>query len=99
MFDLIDWRLVVWGATWVTGAAVALAAVGFADYEAARLKARTRDLLRQPGYQAALRLGAALFAVGQAGLAANAWLAAAWLAVGAAFGWLTWKGYTSRHKP
>src|SRR5215207_1642561 len=97
-FDLIDWRLVGFGALWVLGAALALTAVGFADDEAGRGKTRTRVVLGRPGYQAAIYAGAAMFAVGQGGLAGNGWLAAAWVAVGAAFGWLAWRGYTSRDK-
>ena len=96
--DLIDWRLVGFGALWVLGAALALAAVGFADDEAARSKASTRLILGRPGYQAVIYAGAALFAVGQGGLAGTAWLAAAWVATGAAFGWLAWRVYTSRDK-
>jgi hypothetical protein len=95
-FDLIDWRLVGFGALWVLGAAAALAALGFAYDEAGRTRTPTRAVLAQRGYQSVLQAGGLLFAVGQAGLAASPWLAAAWLVVGAAFGWLAWRSYTSR---
>jgi len=76
---------------WVTGLAVALAAVRLADYEAARQKIRTREVLGQAGVQTAVYGGLALFALGQGALAEALWLRLAWLAVAAGFGWLAWR--------
>jgi len=91
VLSLVDWGLVAWGAVWVLGLAVALAAVSWADYEAARQKVRTREVLRRPRYQAAIYFGLALFALGQGGLAAWTWLRLIWLGVAAGFGWLAWR--------
>lgn len=90
MLELIDWRLVGFGGLWVFGLGVALAALSFADYEAARARVRTREVLRRPGYQAAIYLGLALFAAGQGALAAGWLLQAAWLLVAAGLGWAAW---------
>jgi hypothetical protein len=92
---LIDWWTVLWGAVWVAGLAVALAAVSRADYEAAQAKTRTREVLRQARYQTAVWGGLALFALGQGGLAGGWWLRVAWLVVGAGLGavaWRAWRG-------
>jgi hypothetical protein len=96
LLGLIDWRVVVWGTVWVTGLAVALAAVSLADYEAARAKARTRAVLGRAGFQAAVWGGLGLFALGQAGLAGATWLGAAWLAAAAGCGGLAWRAWRRR---
>lgn len=92
--DLIDWRLLGFSALWLSGLALLLAAVSFADYAAHARQTKTRAVLGEPGYQVALNAGLLLFCLGLVGSAQNWWEQALWLLLAAAFayqGWQAWR--------
>lgn len=91
--DLIDWRLVGFSALWIVGLSIELAALSFADYMAAQQGLRTRTVLGQPGYQAAINGGLVLFCLGLLGSARAWWEQLLWLALAAAFAYQTWAAW------
>lgn len=70
---MIDWPLVLFSAVWIGGAALALAALSFADWQASVRNERLRDVLRQALYQRLLLAAAFLICTGL-GLTAASWL-------------------------
>ena len=78
--DLIDWRKVGFGAMWITGLAVILSALGFADYHAHQEGVSIRDLLKCSGYQMAINGGLTLFCLGLIDTSRN-WLETVLLAL------------------
>jgi len=97
--DLIDWRLVAFSALWITGLSVLLAALSFADYIASQRRLRTRQVLLQPGYQAALYGGLVLFCLGVGGASNVWWQQLLWVVLAAAFGYQTWTAWRKRAGP
>ncbi len=85
---LIDWRLVSFSALWIAGLSLILAACSFADYSAAERHLRTRTVLRQPGYQAAINAGLVLFCLGLMGSSRTWWEQVLWGALAIAFAYL-----------
>lgn len=83
--DLIDWRMVGFASLWISGLAVILTTVGFADYHAAIARERLRDRLGQPASQIAINLGLALFSLGLLGSSAAWWEMVLWGLLAAAF--------------
>lgn len=83
--DLIDWRMVGFASLWILGLAVLLTVLGFADYHAKVEGRRIRDLLREPGYQAAVNGGLTLFCLGLLGSARAWWEKALWALLAVAF--------------
>ena len=83
--DLIDWRMVGSAALWITGLAVILSALGFADYHAAVAGRAFRQELGRPAYRAAVHLGLMAFSLGQLGASRPWWETALWIALAAAF--------------
>ncbi len=71
--DLIDWRMVGFGAMRITGLAVILSALGFADKPAHQEGVRIRDLLKCSGYQMAINRGLTLFCLGLIDFSRNWW--------------------------
>jgi hypothetical protein len=87
--DLIDWRTVVFAASWVTGLAIVLSALGFADHHAASSGRRFREEVARPKVSAAINFGLVLFCVGLAGSSRAWWEIVLWIALALAFA-----GYT-----
>ena len=83
--DLIDWRMVGFASLWITGLALILSALGFADYHAKIEVRRFRDVVKRHGYQAAINGGLALFCIGLINSARAWWEAVIWGVLGAAF--------------
>lgn len=83
--DLIDWRMVGFGAMWITGLAVILSALGFADYHAHQEGVRIRDLLKCSGYQMAINGGLTLFCLGLIDSSRNWWETVLWALLAGAF--------------
>lgn len=94
---MIDWTQVGFGALWILGLSLLLAAAGLADYEAGRRKARLRAVLAEPAYQAALNGGLGLFCLGLLGSARAWWEQVLWGLLVAAFvaqagqAWRRWR--------
>jgi hypothetical protein len=87
--DLIDWRMIGFAASWVTGLAIVLCALGFADYHAASSGRRFREEIARPRVSASINFGLALFCLGLAGSARSWWEIVLWIVLAAAFA-----GYT-----
>lgn len=87
--DLIDWRMVAFASLWITGLAMILAALGFADYHARRGRGGLREVLRRREYQVAIDAALTLFCLGLVGSAEAWWETALWSLLAAAFGYLT----------
>jgi hypothetical protein len=96
--ELIDWRLVGFSSLWILGLTIILVAFSAADYEASQAPShvRTRDVLRLPGYQAALWGGMVLFCLGLLGSARAWWEGALWLGFAVAFGYQAWQAWRRR---
>lgn len=85
---MIDLRIVVAGTLWITGLAVVLAALSWANWEAKTGGERLRAALERPAIRRAIDGGLALFCVGLAVGAEQWWeralwglLAVAWIAL------------------
>ena len=83
--DLIDWRMIGFAALWVTGLAIVLSALGFADYHAATSRSRFREEVARPRLSASINLGLMLFCLGLTGSSGAWWETALWIMLAAAF--------------
>ncbi len=70
---MIDWRLVLFSAMWISGAALALATLSYASWSASLRGERLRAVLKRSEYQRVLLAAACLICVGL-GLTATSWL-------------------------
>ena len=70
---------------WILGLAVILSTLGFADYQANRGSKRRREVLREPGYRAAVNAGLTLFCLGLLGSSRTMWETVLWGLLAAAF--------------
>jgi hypothetical protein len=70
---MIDWPLVLFGAVWISGAALALATLSYASWSASVHGERLRAVLQRSHYQRALLVAACLICTGL-GLTAASWL-------------------------
>lgn len=61
---MINWVNLAANALWIIGCALGLAAISYANWEAAMSGERLRARLRQPRIQAAIHLAGALFCLG-----------------------------------
>jgi hypothetical protein len=75
---MIEWVSVGFGAAWILGLSLILAAASLANYLAHRVNGRLRDVLAERGFQIAINLGLALFCVGWLDSADAAWERALW---------------------
>jgi hypothetical protein len=82
---MIDWRAVGFGALWIGGLALLLAAVSMADYEAHRRQTRVAAVLGGGGYPLALNAALALFCLGMLGGGRAWWEMALWAGLALAF--------------
>ena len=82
--DLIDWPALGFACLWITGLALILSALGFADYHAARAGRKFRHEVGRPGYPPVINLGLMLFCLGLIGSSRAWWETLLWavLAVG-----------------
>ena len=67
MLSLIDWRMIFFSGLWISGLAMILTALGFADYHAAIASRRLGDLAGRPRYRAAIYAGLTLICFGLLG--------------------------------
>lgn len=90
---MIDWIDVLIGALWISGCALALATVSYANWAAATRREKLRVLLGQPRIQVVLDFAAILFCLGWMGSVDAFWERALWGILALAFGvqaGLTW---------
>jgi len=76
--NLIDWKAVGLAALWISGLAVMLSSLGFAEFQARSDSSSVRRVLNQAHYQAALGAGLAMFCLGLLGSSESGWEALAW---------------------
>ena len=92
--DLIDWGAVGAASLWITGLAVVLASLGFADFRRATTGLKMRAVLGQPAYQLAVNAGLALFCLGLLASSHTWWEATIWGLLALAFlayAFLAWR--------
>jgi hypothetical protein len=82
---MIDWQAVGFGALWLTGLSLNLAAFSMADYEANRSNRRLRDVWGTSVYQVLSYAGWALFCFGLLGSARSFWEGGLWVVLGLVF--------------
>jgi hypothetical protein len=92
---LIDWYLVGFGALWIFGLSLNLAALSFADYERAQTKLRFRDVWSRRGYQIVSNAGLSMFCFGLIGMVHSDWEGLLWGALGVAFAFFTVRAWRS----
>jgi hypothetical protein len=97
--DLIPWRTVTFASLWILGLAIALTALGFADFHASQQRLRARELLRRAGYRMAINAGLALFCLGQLGSSGAWWEKALWGVLALSFAYSAWTAYRKRSNP
>jgi len=90
---LIDWRMVGFGALWITGLAVVLSALGFAYYEAQTGARRMREVLKRPTYQVAVNGGLTLFCLGLIGSSRTWWESLLWTLLAGSFAFFTGRSW------
>ena len=83
---------------WILGLAVILTALGFANYHAHTGAKRMREVLKEPGYSAAVNAGLSLFCLGMLGSSRAWWETALWGLLAAAFLVYTLLAFLSRGK-
>jgi len=75
---MINWANLAANAFWIVGCALGLAAISYANWEAAMSGEGLRVRLRQPQIQIAINLAAALFCLGMAATGRAWWERALW---------------------
>ena len=88
--------MVGFASLWILGLAVILTALGFADYHAHTSSKRMREVLKEPGYSAAVNAGLALFCLGLLGSSRAWWEMALWGLLAVAFLYYTFAAFISR---
>lgn len=81
----IDWVGLGFGALWVFGLSLNLAALSLADYERWRTGRRLRDVWSETNYQTASNFGCFCFCIGLFGSAGTIWERIAWGGLAAVF--------------
>jgi len=94
--DLIDWYVVGFGALWIFGLSLNLAALSLADFERQRQHRRFRDIWAGRSYQIASNLGLTFFCWGWAGLTRDTWECLIWLFLGLGFLFFAFKVWRTK---
>ena len=89
--ELIDWVMVGLASLWITGLALILTALGFADYRAARAGGKFRHEIKRPAYQSVINFGLNLFCLGMVGSSREWWQTVLWAVLAAAFAAYTFR--------
>lgn len=87
--DLIDWGMVGAAGLWITGLALLLSALGFADYHARRERVRIRDVIGRRVPQITMNLGLMIFCLGLLASARGRLEALLWGLLASAFAYFT----------
>jgi len=77
--------MVGFASLWITGLAIILSALGFADYHAAAGGRKFRQEVKRPAYQAAINFGLVAFGLGQIGSSRAWWETVLWGVLAAVF--------------
>lgn len=90
---MIDWLNVALNGLWISGCAIALAAVSYASWAASIRQDRLSNELRRPAYWMAFGMAGLLFCIGLAGTARVTWEKAIWMLLAGGFLVLILAGY------
>jgi hypothetical protein len=90
---MIDWAGVLFNGLWVLGAALILAVLSFAHYEARRRGERLRVRLAAPGFQVGCFAGLGLISLGLALIGPRWWERILWGLLCAANSWQLWTAW------
>jgi len=82
---MIDWYNLVMNALWIAACALALAAFGYASWQASAQKTKFRVVVGQPAVQIALNLAGILFSAGLAGTTDTLWQRILWILLAVGF--------------
>jgi hypothetical protein len=93
---MIDWGLVFFGAVWIFGLSVCLAAVSFAYTRSAEQHRSLRIILNEAFYQLLLNLGLLLFCLGWLGNVETWWERGLWGVLALSFAWSLWRAFRQR---
>lgn len=88
---MIDWVSVGFGALWILGLGLVLAALSFANYLAGQNKRSFRQTLSLPEYQSMINLGLVFFCIGWAGNASTGWERLLWIVLALVFARQVWQ--------
>ncbi len=88
--DMIDWAGLIFNGLWVLGAAVILAALSLASFEAQRRGERLRVRLAASGFQAGCFVGLGLISLGLALIGPRWWERVLWGLLCAMSVWQLW---------
>ncbi len=89
--QMIDWYSVGFGALWILGLGLVLAALSFASYLASQRKRRFRQALEMPACRIMIGLGLVFFCLGQTGSVSAAWERILWAVLALIFAVWTWQ--------
>lgn len=87
---MIDWINVGFGALWIIGLSVILAALSIAEYQRTTESISWREALKRRGFQIAFNVGLMLFCFGWAGMTREVWEQVVWGLLGIAFAYYAW---------
>ncbi len=90
---MIDWPNLISNGLWVLGAAVILAALSFAHYQAQRQGEGLRVRLAAPAFQTWLNAGLTLISLALALIEPRWWQRVLWGLLCAADGWQRWNAW------
>lgn len=94
---MIDWINVGFGALWIIGLSVILAALSITEYQRTTESISWRDALKRRGFQIAFNVGLMLFCFGWAGMTREVWEQVVWGLLGIAFAYYAWSASQIEH--
>ncbi len=89
--QMIDWVSVGFGALWILGLGLTLAALSFANYLAGQHKWPFRQALELPASRSMIYLGLVFFCLGWAGSVSATWERLLWAVLALIFVWQVWQ--------
>lgn len=88
---MIDWYSVGFGALWILGLGLVVAALSFANYLAPQQKRRFRQALEMAACQIMIDLGLVFFCLGWTGSVSGTWERIVWAVLALMFAVQTWQ--------
>ena len=82
---MIDWYNLLMNVLWIIAAALALAALSYANWQASVKKEKFRTVVGQPGVQTVLNIAGILFSAGLAGTSDILWQRILWIVLAIGF--------------
>ena len=88
---MIDWYSVGFGALWIFGLGLEVAALSFANYLASQQKRRFRQELEMPACRIMIDLGLVFFCLGWTGSVSSTWERIVWAVLALIFAVRIWQ--------